>query len=192
MKLYLIRHGETPWTLSGQHTGRSDIEMTDKGRQDARKMGVWLRDQEIVFDKVFSSPSKRAQETCQLAGFSEKAVVTPDLAEWNYGDYEGLTSSQIHEKDPSWSVFTKGAPHGESVDDVTARAKRALDLVQNIDGNAAFFSSAHFLRALTAVWLKFTAAEGRCFLLLPASLSILGYERKSPVILLWNSTNLSS
>ncbi|MES2344959.1 MAG: histidine phosphatase family protein [Chlamydiota bacterium] len=187
MKLFLIRHGETPWTLSGQHTGRSDPPLTERGQKEALDIGERLKN--ISFEKVLCSPSLRARETCRIAGFLEtQAEITHELSEWDYGRYEGLTSGEILKMDPSWSVFSKGAPDGESVEDITQRAHHVLSLLQGLQGNAVLFSSGHFLRALTAIWLQLSVQEGRCFYLSPGSLSILGYERLSPVILLYNNT----
>lgn len=189
MRIFLIRHGETAWTLTGQHTGKTDLELTEPGRQAAISLGKRLEGHR--FDKVFCSPSKRALATCALAGFANQAEVIEDLAEWDYGVYEGLTTPQIQEKDPSWDIFTRGAPGGESPSAVEARAGRVLDLVKKTEGDIALFSSGHFLRAFTALWLTLGVSEGRCFALSPATLSILGYERHSPVITLWNSPNSS-
>jgi probable phosphoglycerate mutase len=186
MRLFLIRHGETPWTVSGQHTGRSDPPLTPKGEGQALQIGERLKN--LKFEKVLCSPSLRARETCRLASFLEtQAEVTHALAEWDYGKYEGLTSKEILNIDPSWTIFSKGAPDGESPEDIAQRAHHVLELLQGIQGDAALFSSGHFLRALTAIWLQLSVNEGRCFFLSPGSISILGYERLTPVILLYNS-----
>lgn len=185
MRLFLIRHGETAWTVSGKHTGRSDPSLTEKGKEEAKKIGERLKG--ISFEKILCSPSERAKQTCQIANLLDQAEITHELSEWDYGRYEGLTSPEILDKDPEWSIFTKGAPDGESPEDITKRVKHVLSLVEGIRGDAAFFSSGHFLRAFTAIWIKLSVMEGRCFALFPGSLSILGFERNHPVIQLWNS-----
>ena len=184
-KIYLIRHGETAWTVSKQHTGLTDIPLTEHGRTEAKQLGEKLK--HLSFQKILLSPLARAVETCKLANFFQHAEIDPDLVEWNYGDYEGLTHEQIRKQDPNWSIFTKGAPGGESVADVGKRADRVLSKISQISGDVALFSSGHFLRLLAARWLNLPPSEGRLFFLSTASLSILGYERESPVILLWNS-----
>jgi probable phosphoglycerate mutase len=184
--LYLIRHGETLWSLSGQHTGLTDIPLTAKGREEAEVLKKKLLGH--TFEKVICSPLIRAKETCQICGLLPAAQISPDALEWNYGNYEGLTTAQIHLQDPHWTVFTKGGPNGESPTDVEKRAERLIASVSQGSGDVAIFSSAHFLRALAARWLKLPIKNGECFLLSTASLSILGYERENPVIITWNVT----
>lgn len=183
-KIYIVRHGETAWSLSGQHTGITDLPLLKQGEIQAEKLRPRLS--QLSVTKVFSSPSKRAQDTYKIAGFAERAEVLNDLAEWNYGRYEGLTTDEIHQQDPGWTIFTKGAPEGESVAQVQARADRLLEKMRQIPGDVLIFSSGHISRVLAARWLGLTAAEGRLFLLSPASLSVLGYERETAVILSWN------
>jgi broad specificity phosphatase PhoE len=182
MEIYLARHGETQWSLDGRHTGRTDIPLVPSGEEQARKLGERLAGQQ--FDLVLTSPLQRARRTCDLAGFGTQARDEPLLMEWDYGQYEGLTTPQIRETDPDWTVFRKGAPDGESVEQITARCHKLLSLMQG--ERILLFAHAHILRCLAACWIGFTAAEGRCFWMQPAALSILGYEREVPVIRLWN------
>jgi broad specificity phosphatase PhoE len=187
--LYLARHGETDWSLTGQHTGRTDLPLTPRGEQNATRLGLRLKP--LAFAAVFTSPLQRARRTCQLAGFGDRATIDPDLVEWDYGDYEGLRSAEIHQQDPTWNLFRDGAPHGESVAQITARADRAIARARAIDGNVVIFSSGHFLRVLAARWLGLPASIGQYLALDTASLSILGYEHalNRPVIRLWNDTH---
>jgi broad specificity phosphatase PhoE len=184
-KIYLVRHGETEWTLSGQHTGSTDIPLTLNGEQQARM----LRDKLAHLSplSVFTSPLQRASRTCELAGFHQ-AQIDPDLVEWNYGDYEGLTSQKIHKTQPDWTIFKNGAPHGESLKDVQSRADRILSKLEEIQGNIMLFSHGHFLRVLATRWLQLPVQDGRLFALFPASVSILGFEKNTKVLQLWNST----
>ena len=184
--LSLARHGETAWSLSGQHTGLTDIPLTEKGEQDARRLGERLR--EMTFARVFTSPLQRARRTCDLAGFGNVAVVDPDLVEWNYGDYEGRTSQEIKAERPDWQLFRDGCPGGESPEQVAARADRVVAKVRAVDGDVLVFSSGHFLRMVGARWLGMEPIWGRCFYLVTASLSQLSYEHTLPVIRLWNDT----
>ncbi len=182
--IFLIRHGETAWTVSGQHTGLTDIPLTERGRVQAAALGEKLKD--LPMQKVLLSPLARAIETCKLVHLFERAEIDPDLVEWNYGKYEGLTGAEIYARDPDWSIFTKGAPGGESIEEVKTRADRVLERIASVPGNVALFSSGHFLRVLTARWLGLPASDGRLFLLSTASLSVLGYEGGVPVIIQWN------
>ena len=186
-KVYLVRHGETAWSLSGQHTGRTDLPLTERGELDATRIGRRLAGQS--FARVFTSPLQRARRTCALAGFEQAAVVNADLSEWNYGDYEGLRTAEIRQQRPDWQLFRDGGPGGESVADVGARADRVLALLRSDpEGNTLVFSSGHFLRVLAARWLGLEPADGRLFILGTASVSIVGYEhtRSEPALLLWN------
>lgn len=187
--VYLARHGETAWSLSGQHTGLTDLPLTDHGKDNAVRLGQRL--QKLTFAKVFTSPLQRASLTAKLAGFGDVAEVDPDLVEWNYGEYEGLTSKQIYAKRPGWELFHDGCPGGESPDQVAARADRVISRARAINGNVLLFSSGHFLRMLGARWLGLPALGGGYFLLSTASLSLLGYEHNlsEPVIRLWNDTS---
>jgi len=186
--VYLARHGETAWSLSGQHTGLTDLPLTERGQRNAFALGERLKG--MTFAKVFTSPLQRATLTCKLAGFGEVAEVDPDLVEWNYGQYEGLTSAEILAKRPDWQMFRDGCPGGESPEQVAARADRIVGRVRAIPGDVLLFSSGHFLRTLAARWLALDAGGGRYFLLSTASLSMLSYERNlsRPVIGLWNDT----
>jgi broad specificity phosphatase PhoE len=186
--IYLARHGETAWSLSGQHTGLTDLPLTERGEQNARALGERLKG--LNFVKVFTSPLQRARRTCELAGFGTLAEVDGDLLEWNYGHYEGRRTAEIHAERPDWQLFRDGCPGGESPDQVGARADRVVGRMRAVDGNVLLFSSGHFLRVLAARWLGLEPAAGRFFLLSTASLSALGYEhnRSQPVIRLWDDT----
>jgi len=183
---YLARHGETAWSLSGQHTSVTDLPLTERGEGNARRLGERLKG--LHFARVFTSPLQRARRTGELAGFAAAAAVDPDLVEWNYGAYEGRTTADIRKENPGWQLFRDGCPSGESVADVSARADRVVARLRAIDGDVLLFSSGHFLRVLAARWLGLGAAAGRYLLLSTAALSILGYEhdRADPVIRLWN------
>ena len=185
-EIHLVRHGETAWTASRQHTGRTDIPLTATGERDAHRLGERLAVRSFV--RVFTSPLQRAQRTCELAGFGARAEVDPDLMEWDYGDYEGLTTADIRQLRPGWQLFRDGCPGGESVPVIAARADRVVARLRAIDSDVALFSSGHFLRVLTARWLRLDAASGRFFLLGTTTLSVLGYEhsKDEPVIRLWN------
>ena len=188
-QVFLARHGETAWSLSGQHTGNTDLPLTPRGEENARRLGVRLHGQ--TFARVWTSPLQRAKRTCDLAGFGAVAEIDPDLVEWNYGDYEGLTSAQILAKRPNWQLFRDGCPGGETPVQVAARADRVVGRVRAMAGAVLLFSSGHFLRMLGTRWLGLAPQDGRCFLLGTASLSILGYEHNAQeaVIRLWNDTH---
>lgn len=188
-RIYLVRHGETEWTLTGQHTGKTDLPLTENGRAQAIQMGKIL--QEIPFQRAFVSPLLRAKETFALAKLSVKAEQEDDLVEWDYGEYEGLTTKQIHQQNPSWSIFIQGAPGGESLADIGARANRVLSKLKSFNGNVVVFSSGHFLRALGARWLDLPPSFGKYLILSTASLSILGYEHNNPALIQWNCTTYS-
>jgi broad specificity phosphatase PhoE len=187
--VYLARHGETAWSLSGQHTGRTDLPLTERGEQQARALGPRLRGASPV--EVLTSPSQRARRTADLAGFGGLAKIDPDLAEWDYGQYEGRRTADILAERPGWFLFRDGAPGGERPDQAGARADRVIQRIRAIGGNVLVFSSAHILRVLAARWLGLEAAGGRYFVLATSSLSILGYEHNlaEPVIRLWNETH---
>jgi broad specificity phosphatase PhoE len=184
--VYLARHGETAWTISRQHTGRTDLPLTAQGEAEAVRLGERLAG--LRFAAVLTSPLQRAVRTCELAGFGAEAEVEPDLAEWNYGVYEGRTSADIHAERPDWQLFRDGCPGGESPEQVGARADRVVHRVRAIVGDALLFSSGHFLRVFAARWLGLEPGAGRYFLLGTASLSAVGYEhdRSEPVIRLWD------
>ena len=186
--IYLARHGETTWSLSGQHTGSTDLPLTERGERDARRLGERLRG--LTFAKVFTSPLQRAVRTCELAGFGSSAEVERDLVEWNYGRYEGRTSAEIHAERPDWQLFRDGCPGGETPDQIGARADRLVSRARAVEGDVLVFSSGHILRVLAARWLGLEPGAARYLLLSTASLSALGYEhtRAQPVIRLWNET----
>ena len=188
VRLYLIRHGETEWSLSGQHTGRTDLPLTAHGEAEARRLVPWLR--HVEFARVLTSPLERARRTCELAGLAAAAVVEPDLAEWNYGDYEGRLSRDIRKERPGWDVFRDGCPNGEMPGQVSDRADRLLAHLCKLEGNIALFSHGQFSRALAAQWIELSVNEARHFSLGTASLSILGFDPSHPevrVIELWNA-----
>jgi len=187
--IWLARHGETAWSLSGQHTGLTDLPLTERGERNARQLGERLRG--LIFAKVLTSPLQRAARTCELAGFGAVAEVDRDLLEWNYGDYEGRTSADIHRERPDWQLFRDGCPGGESPSQVGARADRVIARLRAIRRDVLIFSSGHLLRVLAARWLGLEAAGGQHFLLGTASLSALGYEHdlSQSVIRLWNETS---
>jgi broad specificity phosphatase PhoE len=182
---YLARHGETAWTVSGQHTGLTDIPLTERGEHIARRLGERLRG--LTFARVFTSPSQRARRTCELAGFGALTEVDADLVEWNYGNYEGRRTAEIQRERPDWQLF-RGCPGGETLAQIGARADRILGRLRAIDGNVLLFSSGHILRVLAARWLGLDPSGGRYLLLSTGSLSVLGYEhdRSEPVLRLWN------
>jgi broad specificity phosphatase PhoE len=187
-QIYLVRHGETAWSLTGQHTGRKDLPLTERGERDALAIKERLRG--IAFAKVFSSPLQRAVRTCDLAGFGAEAQRDPDLVEWDYGRYEGRRLADILKEQPEWFLFRDGAPGGESPEQVGIRADRVLNRVRSVEGNVLLFSSGHILRVITSRWLGLEPAAARLFYLGTGSISALGYEHDNsrPVIRLWNST----
>ena len=185
--VYLARHGETAWSLTGQHTGRTDLPLTEHGEEMARQLGERLNRQ--PFAKVFTSPCRRAVQTCNLAGFGAVAEIDRDLVEWDYGVYEGRRSSEIHAERPSWQLFRDGCPGGESPDDVAERADRVVQRVRGVGADVLLFSSGHFLRMLAARWIGGEPMIGRSLMLSTASLSSLSHEHRSdPAIRLWNDT----
>ncbi|TIQ26967.1 MAG: histidine phosphatase family protein [Mesorhizobium sp.] len=185
-EIYLVRHGETEWSASGRHTGRTDIPLTAKGEEAARGVAHRLKDQ--TFQVVWSSPSQRAFDTCRLAGFGERAVKKADLQEWDYGAYEGVTTKEILAGRPGWQLFRDGCPNGETAADVGARADAIIAEARTVTGNVLIFSSSHFLRVLAARWVGLPPQGGAHFVLDTASLSVLGYEHDltEPVIRRWN------
>jgi len=185
-EIYLARHGETAWTISHQHTGRTDIPLTERGERNARSLGLRLHG--MSFDQVLVSPMQRAKRTCELAGFGQQAEFDPDLLEWDYGRNEGLTTAEVRRKQPDWDLFRDGCPGGESVADVGARADRSVARLRKFEGRIILFGHSHLFRVLAARWVRLSPSDGRLFLLGTASLSILGYDhsRDEPVIRLWN------
>lgn len=187
--IYLVRHGETAWSRTGQHTSFTDLPLTEQGEREAHRVGQRLAN--LQFTKVFTSPLKRAAHTCELAGFGARAEIDPDLVEWNYGKYEGRKTVDIHTEAPNWQLFRDGCPGGESPAQVGARADRVLTRVRAVKGDVLIFSSGHFLRVLAARWLGFEAVGGKFFTLSTASVSELGFENNvtHPVLRLWNDTS---
>jgi probable phosphoglycerate mutase len=187
--LYLARHGETEWSITGQHTGLTDLPLTARGERNARSLKNRLRG--LTFAKVFTSPLQRAARTSELAGFGERAEIDQDLVEWDYGKYEGRRTVDIRKERPDWQLFYDGCPGGEMPDDVGLRADRVIQRIRAIGDHVLIFSSGHFLRILAARWLGLEAALGRCFLLSTASLSAVSYEHdlSQPAIRLWDDTH---
>jgi probable phosphoglycerate mutase len=187
--IYLARHGQTAWSLTGQHTGLTDLPLTERGEQEARDLGKRLAP--CTFAKVFTSPLQRAARTCEIVGFGAVAQTDADLVEWNYGKYEGRRTAEIHAEAPNWNLFRDGCPGGESPAEIGVRADRVLNRVRAVKGDALIFSSGHFLRVLTARFLGLEPAGGRFFTLSTASVSVLGFENSisQPVIWLWNDTS---
>jgi len=183
-EIWLIRHGETAWSLSGQHTGRTDLPLTPAGETHAGEIGRELAGR--PFALVLTSPLQRARETCRLAGYGGVAQVEPDLSEWDYGAYEGRTSAQIQESVPGWNIWTSPVPQGETIQQVAARASRVIERAAKAGGDVALFAHGHVLRILTACWLGLPPDGGRLFALGTASVSVLGYERETRVISQWN------
>ena len=186
--VYQARHGETAWSLSGQHTCLTDLPLTPNGERNARRLAVRLKG--MTFATVFTSPLRRAVRTCELAGLGTVAEADPDLVEWNYGQYEGLRSPEILARHPDWQLFPDGAPGGESPAQVSERADRVVQRIRTVSGDVLCFSSGHFIRVLTARWLALgPGTGGKYFLLSPASLSALSYDHNlsRPVIRLWNN-----
>lgn len=187
--LYFIRHGETAWSLSGQHTSRTDLPLTEQGERAARGLADKLRG--VSFTHVFTSPRLRAQRTCELAGLGALATIAPDLAEWEYGDYEGLRSSEIAVRRPGWNIYRDGCPNGEMPAAISARVDRLLSRLWALEGDVVVFSHGHLGRVLVARWIGLSVTEAQRFSIDPASISILGFDQTAPAvsrILQWNVT----
>jgi probable phosphoglycerate mutase len=184
MEVVLVRHGETEWTRTRQHTGRTDLPLDDEGREQAQLVGDALRGR--AFGLVLASPLRRARETAELAGFGAVAQLREDLAEWDYGDYEGRTTKEIRSERPDWSLWRDGVPGGESPAEVGRRADRVLDEIRGAEADTLVFGHGHQLRVLGARWLGLDPADGRLFVLGTATISILGYERETAAMLRWN------
>jgi broad specificity phosphatase PhoE len=180
-----IRHGETEWSRSGRHTGRTDIPLTEAGRQAAKRLRPAFEGFELT--RVLSSPLRRARATCELAGFGSRMEIEPDLEEWNYGDYEGLTSDEIARRAPGWMVFTDGCPGGESPEDVQRRVDRVIAKIRDVSGRVALFGHGHVLRALAARWVDLPLSRASQFLLDTSTVSVLGYYRDTPAVKRWNA-----
>lgn len=186
-RLFLARHGDTAWTETRQHTGRTDLALNQRGEEHARQLGERLRG--FTFLRVFTSPLQRASRTCELAGFGASAKVDPDLVEWDYGRFEGKLTRDIQKERPGWSLFRDGSPEGESPGDVAARADAFIARVQDIEGDVLAFSSGHIIRMIAARWLGLSPDAGRYFYARPASLGVLSFEhanRDEPILWLWN------
>ena len=184
-RLFVIRHGATEWSRSGQHTGHTDIPLLPEGEAQARATGALLADHRFAL--VLTSPLQRARRTCELVGLGEQAQIEPDLIEWDYGDYEGITSAEIHHTVPGWTVWTGEVPGGETIGQVAARADAVIERALAADGDTIVFAHGHILRLLTARWCELDPMEGRRFVLDPATLCVLGWEHDSRSILQWNS-----
>jgi broad specificity phosphatase PhoE len=185
----LVRHGETEWSLNGRHTGKTDIPLTEEGRRQATALGSPLGAWQFAL--VLTSPLQRALDTCRLAGYGKQAQLRPDLMEWDYGRYEGLTSKQIAETNPDWSLWRDGGPGGEKAADVGRRVDRVIAVMREVDGDVLIFAHGHVLRVLAARWLGEPPEGGRHYALQTAALSVLGYEHMDPVIQRWNQPPLS-
>jgi len=188
-EVFLIRHGETEWSLSGQHTGLSDIALTENGRRVAREWRPFAAEKTLAL--VLTSPLQRARETCDLAGLGEQAEIDQNLTEWNYGDYEGLTPQQIRARQPSWMIFDDGCPGGESAEQVGTRVDRVITRVRTVRGDVALFAHGHVLRVLGARWLGLPAGGGAHFLLETATLCVLSSYHGVPAIKRWNAPLIS-
>jgi probable phosphoglycerate mutase len=184
-EVYLVRHGETAWSLSGQHTGITDIPLTEHGRQVARLLRPQLANVQLT--RVLTSPMRRARETCDLAGLGAQAVIDRDLMEWNYGEYEGLTPAQIFARRPGWTIFRDGCPGGESPAEIGARVDRLIARVRDVPGDVALFAHGHVFRVLVARWIGLPVEAGENFLLGTATLNVLGWYRDAPAVQMWNA-----
>ena len=185
-RLVVVRHGATEWSLSGRHTGRTDLPLLDEGRAEARELGRRLAGH--IFTLILTSPLSRAFETCEIAGFGALSQECDDLVEWDYGEYEGRTTDEIRSQSPSWSLWRDGAPGGETVQQVGVRADRVISLVRDLDGDILMFAHAHLLRVLGARWVGLAPEAGALFTLAPATISVLGWERDVAVVSRWNDT----
>ncbi len=183
-EIWLIRHGETAWSLSGAHTGLTDLPLTPAG--EARAAQIKGRLEGNRFSLVLTSPLQRARRTCELAGFGSVAQIEPNLLEWNYGDYEGRTTDEVRKQRPGWSLFRDGVPGGETIEAVGKRAQAVIDRALEADGDVALFAHGHILRILASVWLGIEPAGARHLSLFPAAISTLGYERETRTIVRWN------
>jgi broad specificity phosphatase PhoE len=184
VSIVLVRHGETEWSLSGQHTSHTDLPLTERGRERAAALTPALA--EWDFALVLTSPLRRARETCEIAGLADRAEICDDLREWDYGEYEGLTTPQIRETNPTWSLWTDGCPGGESPEQVGERADRAIARLRSADGDAVAFAHGHILRVVSARWIGLPVSAGARFTLQAGAISVLGFERETEVVELWN------
>ena len=185
MNVFVIRHGETTWSLNGRHTGTTDIPLTDNGRRLAERLRPVLA--KNVFSLALCSPMQRARETCELAGFGHDAAIDADLVEWNYGDYEGLTPKQIRESAPGWLIFRDGCPRGETPEQVSARVDRVISRARAADGDVVIFAHGHVLRVVVARWIGLPAGGGQHFVLGTGTVGVLGFYRDIPAVRIWNA-----
>lgn len=185
-ELWLARHGETDWSAAGRHTGRTDVPLNDAGRDAARRLAEIIGAQS--FDLVLTSPLSRARDTCELAGYGEAGIVDDNLREWDYGDYEGVTTAEIRRERPGWTVFDDGCPGGETIEAVAARADQVIERVRRVDGRALVFGHGHSLRVLAARWIDAAPQTGARLILETATVSVLGWEREVAAITRWNAT----
>jgi len=183
--VFVIRHGQTAWSAVGRHTGRTDLPLTPIGRQQGEALGKLLADRS--FDLVLTSPLERARVTCELAGFGDRAEIEPDLAEWDYGEFEGQSTKEIRQRIPGWSIWTHPLEDGESLEDLAIRADRMIDRVRKVDGDVALFGHSHALRVLTARWLGLAPVVGSGFILETAAIGVLGWDREFPAVVRWNA-----
>jgi broad specificity phosphatase PhoE len=183
-EIVLVRHGETEWSRTGRHTGRTDVPLTDQGRREAEAIGAELRERQFAL--VLTSPLERAAETCRLAGLGDAAVVREELREWDYGEYEGRKTIDIRQERPEWSLWRDGVPRGETLADVDERVERVIGELRSIEGDVALFAHGHLLRVLATRWLELEPAAGRLFALDAGTISVLGHERENAVLLGWN------
>ena len=182
--LFVIRHGQTEWSAVGRHTGRTDLPLTETGRRQAEALAKMIADHR--FELVLTSPLQRARVTCELAGFGDQAEIEPDLAEWDYGEFEGFSTSEIRQRIPQWSIWTHPPENGERVDDLATRADRVIARVREVDGDVALFGHSHALRVLTARWLRLAPLAGTGFILETGAIGVLGWDREFPAVVRWN------
>lgn len=183
-QLFVIRHGQTEWSAVGRHTGRTDLPLTEMGRQQGKALAKMIADRR--FELVLTSPLQRARATCELAGLGGQAEVEPDLAEWDYGEFEGLSTNEIHQRVPRWSIWTHPPDQGEKLDDLALRADRVIARSRKVDGDVALFGHSHALRVLTARWLGLAPIVGSGFILATAAIGVLGWDREFPAVVRWN------
>ena len=184
----LVRHGETDWSATGKHTSGTDLSLNEQGRERAHALAGVLGGERYAL--VLTSPLKRARETCELAGFGDQAILCEDLPEWDYGEYEGKTTPEIREQRPDWNLWRDGCPGGEQPEQVAARADRVLERLRGADGDALVFAHGHILRVLGARWIEMDAAAGARLALAAGAVSVLGYERETPVLVRWNAASV--
>ncbi len=187
--LYLFRHGQTDWAVTGQHTGRTDIPLNEHGRVQSQRLKTIVEG--LVFTKTFVSPLSRARDTATIAGIGDERIVCEDLAEFDYGRYEGLTTDEIRKAVPDWTIWTHPCPGGETLQEASERCRRVIDTARGIKGNVALVAHGHILRILTATWLDLPPSEGKHFILETSTISVLSYERETPAIKIWNAAALS-